>query len=230
MLLASFAVAPLRKPVLERERKPLRETLVVSLEPGRSSTARGRRCWSAPRCWSPWRCRSSGCASASPTRATTPRTPPPARPTTCSPTGSGRASTARSASPPRCPPGTDPAALQAVTDAIAADPGVAFVSDPITNDEADPTAALWRVVPTTAPQDEATTDLVNRLRDDVLPAATAGTGLDVAVAGGVAIGVDFTDYLSAAAAVLLRRRARPVVPAADGRVPLAAGAAQGGRS
>ena len=30
----------------------------------------------------------------------------------------------------------------------------------------------------------------------MLPAATAGTGLDVAVAGGVAIGVDFTDYLS----------------------------------
>ena len=55
---------------------------------------------------------------------------------------------------------------------------------------------MWRVVPTTAPQDAATTDLVNRLRDDVLPAATAGTGLDVAVAGGVAIGVDFTDYLS----------------------------------
>ena len=31
------------------------------------------------------------------------------------------------------------------------------------------TAALWFVVPTTAPQDEATTELVNRLRDDVLP-------------------------------------------------------------
>jgi RND superfamily putative drug exporter len=38
---------------------------------------------------------------------------------------------------------------------------------------------------------------VNRLRDDVLPVATAGTGLDVAVAGSVAVGVDFTDYLSA---------------------------------
>jgi RND superfamily putative drug exporter len=56
---------------------------------------------------------------------------------------------------------------------------------------------LWRVVPTTAPQDAETTDLVDRLRDDVLPSATAGTGLDPAVAGGVAIGVDFTDYLSA---------------------------------
>ena len=35
-----------------------------------------------------------------------------------------------------------------------------------------------------------------RHRDDVLPVATAGTGLDVAVAGSVAVGVDFTDYLS----------------------------------
>ena len=95
------------------------------------------------------------------------------------------------------PPGTDPAALQAITDAIGADSGVAFVSDPITNDDTAPTAALWRVVPTTAPQDAETTDLVNRLRDDVLPVATAGTGLDVAVAGSVAVGVDFTDYLSA---------------------------------
>jgi RND superfamily putative drug exporter len=94
------------------------------------------------------------------------------------------------------PAGTDPATLQAVTDAIEADPGVAFVSEPITNDDTAPTAALWRVIPTTAPQDAETTDLVNRLRDDVLPAATAGSGLDVAVAGGVAIGVDFTDYLS----------------------------------
>ena len=95
------------------------------------------------------------------------------------------------------PPGTDGATLQRVTDSIAADPGVAFVSEPITNRETGPTAALWRVIPTTAPQDAATTDLVDRLRDDILPAATAGTGLDVAVAGGVAIGVDFTEYLSA---------------------------------
>jgi putative drug exporter of the RND superfamily len=94
------------------------------------------------------------------------------------------------------PPGTADAALQAVTDAIDADPDVAAVTAPITNDDNAPTAALWRVIPTTAPQDAATTDLVERLRDDVLPAATTGTPLDVAVAGGVAVGVDFTDYLA----------------------------------
>ena len=94
------------------------------------------------------------------------------------------------------PEGTDPAALQAVSDAIQADPGVAVRQPADPQRRGDPTAALWRVIPTTAPQDAETTDLVNRLRDDVLPAATDGTGLDVAVAGAVAIGVDFTEYLA----------------------------------
>jgi RND superfamily putative drug exporter len=95
------------------------------------------------------------------------------------------------------PDAVDGSALQQVTDAIAADHGVALVSPPITNDASSPTAALWRVVPTTAPQDEATTELVDRLRHNILPAATAGTGLDPAVTGSVAINVDFTNYLSA---------------------------------
>ncbi|MGZ8595207.1 MAG: MMPL family transporter, partial [Actinomycetota bacterium] len=95
------------------------------------------------------------------------------------------------------PEGTDPAALEATTQALAADPGVAFVSPPFPNDPQAPTAALWRLYPTTAPQDEATTDLVHRLRDEVLPAATQGTGLDVAVSGSVAAAVDFSEYLTA---------------------------------
>ena len=55
---------------------------------------------------------------------------------------------------------------------------------------------MWRLYPTTAPQDEATTELVDRLRDEVIPAATDGTGLDIAVSGGVAAAVDFSDYLT----------------------------------
>ena len=94
------------------------------------------------------------------------------------------------------PEGTSPAVLQRVTDAVGATEGVAAASPAIPNGaEAD--AVLWRVVPTTAPQDEATTGLVERLRDDVLPAATEGTDLDVAVAGGVAIQVDFSEYIAA---------------------------------
>jgi RND superfamily putative drug exporter len=195
VLLAGFAFAPLRKPVLERERKPLRETLAYR--------------WSRVIQHRPWTAVLVGVAAlvvlALPVLGlrlgfsdegnypddTTTRQAYDLLADGFGPGFNGPLSLAT-----ELPPGTDGAALQAVTDAIAADPGVAFVSDPITNEEADPTAALWRVIPTTAPQDAATTDLVDRLRDDVLPAATAGTGLDVAVAGGVAIGVDFTDYLS----------------------------------
>ncbi len=95
------------------------------------------------------------------------------------------------------PEGTDPAALEATTQALAAAEGVAFVSPAFPNDPTAPTAALWRLYPTTAPQDQATTDLVYRLRDEVVPAATEGTGLDVAVSGSVAAAVDFSEYLTA---------------------------------
>ncbi len=54
---------------------------------------------------------------------------------------------------------------------------------------------MWLVVPTTAPQDEATTELVGDLRD-MLPQVTDGSGLDVAVSGVVAIQVDFSTYLT----------------------------------
>ena len=95
------------------------------------------------------------------------------------------------------PPGTDQAVLQRVADALAATPGIAFASDPVLNDPDNPSAALWRVIPSTAPQDKATTELVSTLRDDVLPPVTADTGLDVSVTGTVAILVDFSDYMTA---------------------------------
>ncbi len=52
------------------------------------------------------------------------------------------------------------------------------------------------LVATTAPQDEATTDLVRRLRSDTIPAAVAGSGLDVAVTGAAATSIDITDFLA----------------------------------
>ena len=94
------------------------------------------------------------------------------------------------------PAGTDPAALDAVNTAAAADPGVTFVSPPQLNDEANPTAVLWNLVPSTTPQDEATTQLVNRLRDDILPPAEQDAGVDVVVTGTVAVNNDFSDYLT----------------------------------
>jgi putative drug exporter of the RND superfamily len=88
----------------------------------------------------------------------------------------------------------DDPALEAVGTALADTPGVAFASPGQPSE--DGAAVLWQVVPDTAPQDQATTDLVLHLRDDVIPQATAGTDLDPAVAGFVAVGVDFSQYLS----------------------------------
>ena len=86
--------------------------------------------------------------------------------------------------------------LAPITDAVRADPGVAFVSPPIPNDEGSPAAALWRLVPKTAPQDAATTATVNRLRDRVLPPAESQAGVDAALTGGVPVQVDFSNYLA----------------------------------
>ena len=94
------------------------------------------------------------------------------------------------------PEGAGDVDLEAVNRAVAADPGVAFVSPPRLNDPADPRAAVWNLIPTSGPQDEATTDLVYRLRGDVLPSAERAIGTDVAVTGTVAVNVDFSEYLT----------------------------------
>jgi putative drug exporter of the RND superfamily len=93
--------------------------------------------------------------------------------------------------------GVTPEQLESIITALNADPGVASAAGPIPNHPDAATAVMWRVIPTTAPQDSETVDLVHRLRDDIVPTATAGTGLDVAVAGVVAMNVDFTEYLGA---------------------------------
>jgi putative drug exporter of the RND superfamily len=82
----------------------------------------------------------------------------------------------------------------AIQQAVAADPGVDFVSEGQTND--DQTAVVFDVVPTTGPQDEATTQLVERLRDTVMPPVERATGLEIAVTGNVAVNVDFSDFLA----------------------------------
>ena len=93
-------------------------------------------------------------------------------------------------------PGTDAARLDAIQKAAAADPGVVSVSPPRLNEATPPTAAMWDLVPTSGPQDEATTQLVERLRSDVLPPAERAAGVRVDVTGSVAVNVDFADYLS----------------------------------
>ncbi|MFF9410069.1 MMPL family transporter [Streptomyces anandii] len=65
--------------------------------------------------------------------------------------------------------------------------GVAAVT-PVTYDTGGTTAYL-SVVPDSAPQSQRTSDLVDRLRTEVLPRAETGTGLDVHV-GGITAGYD----------------------------------------
>ncbi|GGQ21715.1 MMPL family transporter [Streptomyces pseudogriseolus] len=65
--------------------------------------------------------------------------------------------------------------------------GVASAS-PVTYNQAGDTAFLT-VVPESSPQSKQTSDLVDRLREDVLPRAESGTSLDVHV-GGVTAGYD----------------------------------------
>jgi RND superfamily putative drug exporter len=56
--------------------------------------------------------------------------------------------------------------------------------------------ATIQVVPTTAAQDQATSDLVRTLRSGVVPRAEAGTGLRVYVGGTTATSIDFASALT----------------------------------
>jgi len=86
------------------------------------------------------------------------------------------------------------AALERAAQRLRSTPGVSFVSDPQVNRAGD--AALLTVAPETSPQDPATADLVRRLRDDTLPAALRGSGVDAHVGGLTASVVDQADFVS----------------------------------
>jgi RND superfamily putative drug exporter len=79
--------------------------------------------------------------------------------------------------------------------AFAETPGVAAVSQPIVNPDGD--AAVLQVFPTTRPQATETSDLVNRLRDDVVPAALQGSTAHAYVGGQTAAYDDIAKHISA---------------------------------
>ncbi|HEY6780880.1 MAG TPA: MMPL family transporter, partial [Thermoleophilaceae bacterium] len=84
------------------------------------------------------------------------------------------------------PAGADgKAALTRVQRAVQNTPDVKAVSPPRFNDKGD--AAVLQVIPKSSPQDERTSELVKRLRDDTLPAATRSTQVNVYVGGATAI-------------------------------------------
>jgi RND superfamily putative drug exporter len=59
--------------------------------------------------------------------------------------------------------------------------GIAYVAPPRFNSEG--TAAIVTVIPTTSPQDEATSELVDHLRGTVIPAAVGNSGVNALVGG-----------------------------------------------
>jgi RND superfamily putative drug exporter len=70
---------------------------------------------------------------------------------------------------------------------------VAFVVPPRINKEGN--AAIVTVIPKGSPQDKATSDLVERIRDDVVPKSFAGTGVGVEVGGVTAALEDQSSYI-----------------------------------
>ncbi|MFC8898398.1 MMPL family transporter [Streptomyces cinereoruber] len=87
----------------------------------------------------------------------------------------------------------DRVALDQLPAALSATKGVAAVS-PVTYNGSGDTAVLT-VVPDSSPQSKATSELVDRLRQDVLPRAEAGTSLDVNVGGVTASYDDFAEII-----------------------------------
>ena len=85
-------------------------------------------------------------------------------------------------------------ALSAVRAAVGAAPGVVAVTQPQISPSGD--VAVMKAYPDSSPQALATTNLVNHLRDDVLPPLQRRSGVPVLVGGFTAGAIDFSHVLS----------------------------------
>ena len=92
------------------------------------------------------------------------------------------------------PSPADEAAFVALTDTLSHQPGVVAVTPPRVSPSG--TVAIANLYPSTSPQALQTSSLLDRLRDNVIPKAEAGTGLTVLVGGATAIQTDFAHVLS----------------------------------
>lgn len=90
--------------------------------------------------------------------------------------------------------GLDGETLAALTGAIQGAEGVAFVSAPASNAVND--AAVLQVIPTSSPQDEATAELVDRLRESTIPGVLADSEMDAYVGGSTAANVDLSEKIA----------------------------------
>ncbi|HET6963923.1 MAG TPA: MMPL family transporter [Acidimicrobiales bacterium] len=85
-------------------------------------------------------------------------------------------------------------AFASVTRQVAGQPGVAQVAPPVVSP--DGRVAIATLYPSSSPQSVQTSSLLHRLRGEVLPRATAGTGVTVLVGGTTALQTDFAHTLS----------------------------------
>jgi RND superfamily putative drug exporter len=84
--------------------------------------------------------------------------------------------------------------LTQLQSAVQDTPGMATVAPAQVSEDGE--MATIFAIPETAPQDKATSDLLERLREDVIPDATAGTPLQVYVGGNTPGFEDFSDKVS----------------------------------
>ena len=93
----------------------------------------------------------------------------------------------------RLPAGGSAAGLTSVARALRATPGIAAVTPTVTSP--DHQAAMLIAYPTTGEQNPATNTLVNQISQQVLPRATAGTGIRAYVTGPNAANVAFANVM-----------------------------------
>jgi RND superfamily putative drug exporter len=92
------------------------------------------------------------------------------------------------------PAAGDQAALAKIVPAVSADPDVAAVSPPALSPSGK--TAVVNAIPKSSPQDAATSALVHRLRDSVLPVATQGSGATALVTGSTAVFIDLSTRIA----------------------------------
>jgi putative drug exporter of the RND superfamily len=92
------------------------------------------------------------------------------------------------------PSASDKGTVNALVADLREEDGVAYV--PPARFNSGGTAAIVTVIPTTSPQDEATSELVDHLRGTVIPAAVGNSGVDVLVGGVNAALEDQSTYIT----------------------------------
>jgi len=93
-------------------------------------------------------------------------------------------------------PADDPDAqttIDSFAQRLRGESGVEFVPDPVINDAGD--AAIVTVIPNGSPQDEEVTDLVTRLRNDVVPEELGAAGINAEIGGVTAALEDQSEYI-----------------------------------